>query len=164
MENIKWKQERCFLGKQTNSRPTKKCSTGLGCKSCSPGCFFERLHQAELCRAFGSNKVGRRFLWMLGSSGLSGISASALQLGCNIFDQPQVKNSSCGRNQASFVRPESKQGLSPGSQSPEQKHIRFSILGRRSPADEGQEKALSLFVCAMLEYHWCCQSSRGRNL
>lgn len=74
-----------------------------------------------------------RFLWTLGNSGLSGISVSGLQLSYNVFDQPQVKNSSCGRNQASFVGPESNQGVSLGSQYSEQKHIRFSSSRKEKP-------------------------------
>lgn len=31
--------------------------------------------------------------------------------------------------------------------------MRFPAQGRKSPTDQGQEKALSLFVCAMPEYH-----------
>lgn len=47
--------------------------------------------------------VGMRFLQMLGSSGLSGICVSGLQLGCNIFEQRQEKNSSSGRNQTHLL-------------------------------------------------------------
>lgn len=74
-----------------------------------------------------------RFLWELGSSGLSGISASAVQMGCNVSDQSQEKDSSCGRSEGSFVRPESNQWVSSGSPSPEQKHLRFSSSGKEKP-------------------------------
>lgn len=104
------------------------------------------------------------FLWMLGSSGLSGISVSGLQLGCNIFEQPQVKNSSCGRNQTHLSGQRASKGWAQALDLQRRSTSAFPVLGRKSPADQGQAKALSLFVCAMLGYHWCYQSSRGISL
>lgn len=76
--------------------------------------------------------------------------ASGLQLGCNILYQPKVI---CGRNQDSFVRPESDQGASEGFQTPGKKHIGFFLgLGRKIPDDLDQEKAILLFICTILQY------------
>lgn len=104
--------------------------TVLGCRSCFPGCFFKgsiSLSFVELLEAtrwewgfFGQLWAIRNLcLWF----------AAGLQHFWPVSGEKFL----LWEESDSFVRPESNQGMSPGSRSPEEKHIRFSSSGQEKP-------------------------------